>query len=372
MLRVDIGVLTKDFNVLCLNNNFYGSYESSQVFYRELILAFKNIGVNVLEANDWQSAEKICNNFTVDFSVSFGKYCYQQEDFFYNRYNIPHYQWISDNPLKMNLDTSSSLVTYIFIDEEYTKMIPQVGNFLILPLGFPEKKFLNFSKRTNKILIPCKIRNLNKLWQTISDSSQGSLIKEFLFDYSLDDSYITRLTKFFKQKNIVDAEDKILIFRLSNEFLRIQKRLSVINSLSDYKVYIAGEDYRNTLKYPDKVIYLKPIKYQNLFEAMQNFKIVVNVDPNYHACIHDRFVRAVGSGCICLTNQNFVMERWNDNVYTFDGKKNVNDLVCKVMENDEEIFLNQSECIKNFSWESSAKKIIEHYLNGTRINCYAI
>jgi len=326
---------SNDLNVLCLNNNFHGSYESNQVFHQELVSAFKNIGANVFEANDWQSAEKICNDVDVNFSMSFGKYFYQQDDFFYNHYKIPHYQWISDNPLKMNLDTSSKLLTYIFIDEEYKKIIPQVENFLILPLGFPEKNFVNFSKRPDEILIPCKIRNLNELWRTISDSSYCDLIREFLFDYNLDDSYITAITNFFEKKNICNEEEKIIIFRLSNEFLRVQKRLSVINSLFDYKIYIAGEDYQNALSSPDKVEFILPIKYSNLVETMQNFKIVVNIDPNYHACIHDRFIRAVGSGCVCLTNQNLVMQRWNKNVYTFDGKKNLNDLVQQIFENDE-------------------------------------
>ena len=360
-------------NVLCLNNNFYGSYESSQVFHKELMMAFENIGVRVFESSDWKSAERICSDVAIDFSISFGKYFYRTDDFFYNRYKIPHYQWVSDNPLKMNLDTSSEFITYIFIDEEYVKMISELNNkCLFLPLGFSEKNFRQFNKRPNKILLPCKIRNLNELWDRISKSQFSALIKEFVSNYNLDDSYITALTIFFRDKNINDLATKIEIFRLSNEFLRIQKRLSVINSLSDYKIYIAGEDYQNTLRYPKKVEFLPPIQYSNLIDAMQGFKFVVNVDPNYHACIHDRFIRAVGSGCICLTNQNFVMQRWNKDLYTFNGQKNINDLISKINSDDEMTFLNQMRYVKKFSWEKSAEKIILHYLNGTRSNQYVL
>ena len=221
-------------------------------------------------------------------------------------------------------------------------------------------------------MLPCKIRNLNELWDRISKSQFSALIKEFVSNYNLDDSYITALTIFFRDKNINDLATKIEIFRLSNEFLRIQKRLSVINSLSDYKIYIAGEDYQNTLRYPKKVEFLPPIQYSNLIDAMQGFKFVVNVDPNYHACIHDRFIRAVGSGCICLTNQNFVMQRWNKDLYTFNGKKNINDLISKINSDDEITFLNQMRYVKKFSWEKSAEKIILHYLNGTRSNQYVL
>ena len=32
---------------MALNNNFYGSYSSNQVFFDELVNAFQNIGINI-------------------------------------------------------------------------------------------------------------------------------------------------------------------------------------------------------------------------------------------------------------------------------------------------------------------------------------
>lgn len=360
-------------NILCLNNNFYGSYESSQIFHVELAAAFRNIGAKVFEAADWQSAENICKVAPLNFSVSFGKYFYATDDFFYNKYKIPHYQWVSDNPLKMNLDTTSGLITYIFIDEEYVKMLSSLANeCLILPLGFLEKNFQPFDKKRRGILFPCKIRNLKSVWRDIQESSVAKLVKDFLFDYELDDSYISSLSRFFEQKEIICPATRILIFRLSNEFLRVKKRLTILNSLSDYSIYVAGEDYQNVLRRPSNVTFLPPIKYANLVEVMKSFRFVVNVDPNYHACIHDRFVRAVGAGCVCLTNQNFVMQRWNANTYTFDDKSDINDLIQKVSGDVEGNFFRQLNCIKKFSWEESAKKIVAQYLRGVGVRRYEL
>ena len=360
-------------NILCLNNNFYGSYESSQVFHRELATAFRNIGANVFEVQDLETAEKLCRQVALNFSISFGKYFYKADDFLYNKYRLPHYQWVSDNPLKMNLDTRSHFITYIFIDEEYIDMIPSPANkCLILPLGFSEENFLPFNAKSTGILIPCKIRNLNALWQNIKDSRVYHFVKDFLFDYNLDDSYIAALSEFLRQKELQGTETANWIFRLSNEFLRIQKRLTVINSLSDFNIYVVSDDCQNPLHNPGRVKFLPLIKYSHLIEAMRNFRFIINIDPNYHACIHDRFVRSVGSGCVCLTNKNLVMQRWNEHTYTFDGEQDINTLIHQVAADIERVFANQFNCIKKFTWEKSAEKIIANYLSGAREDRYEL
>ena len=63
-----------EITILALNNNFYGSYSSNQVFFDELVNAFQNIGINIITAASVEGAMSIFENYKVDFSISFSKY----------------------------------------------------------------------------------------------------------------------------------------------------------------------------------------------------------------------------------------------------------------------------------------------------------
>ena len=142
--------------------------------------------------------------------------------------------------------------------------------------------------------------------------------------------------------------------------------------MSDFNIYVVSDDCQNPLHNPGRVKFLPLIKYSHLIEAMRNFRFIINIDPNYHACIHDRFVRSVGSGCVCLTNKNLVMQRWNEHTYTFDGEQDINTLIHQVAADIERVFANQFNCIKKFTWEKSAEKIIANYLSGAREDRYEL
>ena len=61
-------------NVLFLNNNFYGSYASNQVFLLETVQAFKSLGVVVRVVSSIDDAVKAYKEFRPDFTVCFSKY----------------------------------------------------------------------------------------------------------------------------------------------------------------------------------------------------------------------------------------------------------------------------------------------------------
>ena len=235
-------------SVLGLNNNFYGSYSSNQVFFEELMQAFRQSGVCIFTASSTEQAEEILKQQKINFSISFSKYYYENDGIpLYEKYKIPNYQWVSDNPLKMNLDVHSQWITYIFIDEEYPDIVsePFMNTPLFLPLGFLSENVLTPAFKKEAVLLPCKIRNLKSIEEKIQNSAYAKEIKNFLEEYQYDSSYIKMLKNYFQRNHTVDVSAQSIIFRLSNEYVRVRKRLYVAEHIQGYDVWLLGTDYGN-------------------------------------------------------------------------------------------------------------------------------
>lgn len=349
--------------ILALNNNFYGSYSSNQIFFEELIEAFISLGVNVLKANSIEDVEFIYENHKIDFSICFSKYFYYSDGIpLYEKYKVLNFQWISDNPLKMNIDLKSKWIRYIFIDDEYPILINKLPMFdcLFLPLGYLEKnkKIRNF--KNGKILFPCKIRNLKNLQKQIEGSNYSKYINSFLDYYVRSDSFIVSLNTFFRENNIISHEAREEIFRKANEYVRIEKRLFVLNNIKGIPIDVLGEDNGNELS-NEQINFLKPVDYRNTSELFGEYLMVVNVDPNYNSCFHDRFIRAVSSGTVCLTNENKKMIKLDSYNYSFSEPDSVMSAINKILENYDLVLKAEQDIIEQFSWEKSAARIINTY-----------
>lgn len=99
--------------ILLLNNNFYGSYISNQYFYSELIDACQELGVACTFVSRLEDAIAAIERQDISFSLCLGVFPYRLEGTpLYDLYNLPHYQWLSDNPLKFHLDHHSVNITY--------------------------------------------------------------------------------------------------------------------------------------------------------------------------------------------------------------------------------------------------------------------
>jgi len=157
----------KNIKILVLNNNFFGSYQSNQVFFNEMICALKNLNIQYFIADTIDKAKNHYINSDIDFSISFSKYFYYDSNIpLYDFFKIPHYQWVSDNPVKMNLDEKSKWINYIFIDNEFELSVKNLKNKpIILPIGFlkSNRLSLDVKKKIDAVLVPCKIRSLEML-----------------------------------------------------------------------------------------------------------------------------------------------------------------------------------------------------------------
>lgn len=358
-------------NVLFLNNNFYGSYASNQVFLSETVQAFESLGASVRVVSSINDAIKAYDEFRPDFSLCFSKYFFFANGHpLYDIYGIPHYQWVSDNPLKMGLDMCSPFIHYIFIDKEFSLVTKTVNKPLYLPLGYLEQGVLMpNSEAINAVLVPCKIRNLDNLTNIIRELPQQKQIIDFLDQYDYNTSFIKAFASYCAMHEVKNMEQ---FFRITNEYVRVKKRLMVVNSIESRKVYIVGDDFGNKLKCKSEVTFISPKPYKEIGDLMNRFRFVINIDPNYHACIHDRFIRSVSSGSCCISNYNEVMACWNRNVYIMDRAGQINSLLESCDTNWNCIVAEQREKVKQFSWQQSVKAIIQHFYTGEEVDSYAV
>ena len=349
--------------ILGLNNNFYGSYSSNQVFFDELMEAFTVYGVSVVTANTLEKAVDLYETKDIIFSIGFSKYTYFLDGKpLYEIYHTMNYQWVSDNPLKMNLDVDSKWMKYIFIDDEYPMMLEHnsPNNYLFRPLGFLERNLIDCQEKNGRVIIPCKIRNLSEIYRKISDSEDSFLMKRFLDQYDRDSSYIQSLADFFAQEHVRNKE---IFFRLTNEYTRVEKRIWAIEHVYNLPVDVLSDDCGNIIK-NSNVSFLPTVAYEEIGALINEYSFVINVDPNYHSCIHDRFVKAVSSGSVCITNRNELTAKITPYTYMFCEENSIMNAI-KAAEN-ESSYLLLRKAILPYSWEKSVKIIIDDYMRGDR------
>lgn len=355
--------------ILLLNNNFYGSYVSNQYFYSELVDACQELGVACTFVSCLEDAITAIERQDISFSLCLGVFPYRlQGKPLYDLYNLPHYQWLSDNPLKFHLDHQSINITYIFIDKQFSNTAGTLQqNPLILPLGYSKKKKQPFSsKKVNAILFPGQIRNLQSIRQQIKKSVYRKEILEFIEPYNYDTSYIQKLQTFTQG---FSADKKIEIFRLTNSYLRTNKRIQAINSIHTLPVYIAGENYENPEISENKNIrFIGKYDYFEIEKQMNRYRYVLNIDPNYHATIHERISRGINAGSISISN-------WNDVVnpdggfsmaFRFDGTIPIDELIERATSDLSELHRQQIGFIRELSWKNSLERILYDFTQNKR------
>ena len=91
---------------------------------------------------------------------------------------------------------------------------------------------------------------------------------------------------------------------------------------------------------------------------------MVNVDPNYNDCVHDRFIRTISSGTVCVTNTN----KWTSSIskvtYSFDDENSVMKAI--VYAGKDLVYEEQLAAILEYTWEKSAALILHDYLRGKK------
>jgi len=346
--------------ILILNNNFNGSYNSNQYFYSEICRALKILGIKYISVSNVDDAVHVFENKNVSFSVCLGRYEYFIDSVpMYEKYCVMNYQWISDNPMKFTIDIKSKFIKYIFIDNQFQMMVGKLANEpLILPLGYLEEKSKDTGNdRVNGILFPGQIRSIESIKKEIRRSAVRRKITDFLDKYNLDTSYISA----FNNAAIdVDLSDRWEFFRLTNSYTRTLKRIIAIENIHSVPVYIAGEKTDNNFKNND-VRFIGKFDYFHIEDVMSKYLYILNVDPNYHSCIHERISRGINAGAVVFSNENNIVNHVNNfpYVYRFDNRITID----SILKNKEFCFSDALEKEKNFiintSWTRSLDRVIK-------------
>lgn len=369
--NTEVHEIGRKLNILVFNNNFMGSYGSNQVFYQELCQAIHEQGNNLYCATSFAEGEEIVKSIDIDFSISFGQYKIQEENIkFYDKYAIPHYQWVSDNPFKMNIDSESPYIHYIFIDDDFplhTKKL--VNRPLFLPLGCigPVGSKYSSDNKIDAILFPAQIRDIGAIKDEIEHSPYREMILNFLKEVDYDDSYIVQLNK-FARNNFTEEEIPLEFFSLTNSYLRTNKRIMTVSSITGKKVVVVGQ--KPEIKFPDAcdIEFLGKVEYVNIEKMMAQYRYVLNVDPNYYSCFHDRFVRAINAGSICITNENRKISSQTgfSACYRFSELDSLPHLLTVLQENYFDILQEQQAFIRGLNWRSSVLNIMQHFLESSK------
>ena len=345
--------------ILILNNNFFGSYCSNQYFYSEICRALEILGKRYISVDSFDGAEKAFKENEISFSLCLGRYeYYENETPLYEKYGIMNYQWISDAPKKFTIDHDSRYIKYIFIDGEFPDMAGDLKNApLVLPLGYlPEKARNDPAGRINGILFPGQIRDLGKIESEIDHSALKKQIEDFINTYVLDSSYIIAYNNAVPDMKNCDRKE---FFRLTNSYTRTIKRIKAIEAIHSVPVFIAGEQSDNLFRNPN-IKFIGKYDYFQIEEIMGRYRFLLNVDPNYHSCIHERISRGVNAGALVFSNENNVVSPMNgfSCTYSFDEKKTVDSIIgdssfcISSLLNEERVFITET------SWISSLERII--------------
>ena len=345
--------------ILLLNNNFCGSYGSNQYFYGELVEACQELGLEYKLVSNTDDAITAFEQNDIGLSLCLGIYRYTLHGVpLYDLYQVPHYQWISDNPLKFSLDRRSPNIKYIFIDAQFPDVAGQLEREpLILPLGYSRRKRKDLSpKKVNGVFFPGQIRNLDTIRAQIDQSEYRNEIYAFIEAYDYDTSYIEALQLFTKS---FPVKKKASFFRLTNSYIRTDKRIKAIASIHELPVYIAGENYGNR-QLPQDIRFIGKYDYTEIEKLMNRYRYVLNVDPNYHACIHERVLRGVNAGSVSISNQNKEInpKKGFPLSFRFDGKSSIDHLLQQASLSLSDIYNQQCQFISGYSWRESLKRIL--------------
>lgn len=348
----------KDIKILVLKNNFSGSFNSFSVLYEELMNGLENLGIKFYCANNVIDAKKVMDNENISFSICIGKYeFFYNEKPLYNIYKIVNYQWIIDNPLKYDLDSGSKYNRLIMIDREFLSLRGfNRYDYLILSHGMPEFRFEEKS-RENGILVPMKIMDMDELIERIRKSEEQKNVLSFLKSYEWDVSFIKQYNLFVETHEIKDEK---LFFRLCNSYVRSKKRIDMINSVKCCKLYVLS-DKRNKYLVGNNIEYLPATGFKDTIKLMQEYKYVLNSNPNFNQCLHERISYALANGAVVITEENLLLKDIDFPVRIKYSDFNridcmINDLSCS-----EDYNYLQRKCVEEFSIENQLQKLISHY-----------
>ena len=346
--------------VMLMKDSYDGAYESFIFFYEQIKQILENKNIDVVIANDVDEAISYFENEQISFTISIGQYHFFKNNTpLYDVYKIMNYQWIIDNPLRYeSFDPMSLYNKPVYIDRNFSYFNDfKYYHHLSLPLP------ISISSATqNKefcILAPLKVKSLRFFETMINTSSMKDIMWAFINSYDLDEPFSVKICDFMKNNSIDDIRT---FFELTNGYIRIKKRLKFISSIKRHKVVVLSKNIDN-LNLVENIIFKDPVSYSETIELIDKYVFVLNVNPNFDYCIHDRALLAIMQDSIVISDKNGLLDELSMPLCL---KYSQLDEVDKLLDDIviEKIKRKQKECIKNYYGESVIDQIISDFKKG--------
>lgn len=354
-------------NILVLYNDFDGAYGSLEVFQYELIDSITGQD-RVYISRSVGDTETICANVKIDFSIGIGEFQQFSDGIpIYETTQVPHYQWLIDNPLKMNIDLHSTLITYILINRDFIYNLGRCCNAPIyIPLGF---NTLNASidDKDYGIVFSGQIKNvsLNKE-DNIFKKYYGNKVWDFLdmCDCTHGVPFEKTFQECFKEYPL---NEKKIIFRYLNSYYRALKRKKVLQSITDYPIYILGDVFDEEIRRQRNVSLVGKVTYVEVWNIISKYMFSLNISPNFGDSIHDRIIRSICYGTIPVSEGGEWCRSLLGESMMYYSYKNLADMErlmisCTKDEYKKRIFDLQDK-VEQFRWENAILKIKENFIN---------
>ena len=289
-------------NILLLYNDFDGAHGSLAVFQKEILRSMKETSCILVSASAEQTIE-ICRKYKVDFSLAIGVFNQLTNGIpVYEVTGVHHYQWLIDNPLKMNIDIDSSMITYILIDRDFIYNLGPVKNApLFMPLGILEKFPTEIHRdKVEGIVFSGQIKNSHEQYEALNSVFHDKKAWKFIDEYegSLKDSFERKFYDYFGDLPIKEQRE---IFRPLNTYFRTIKRKKILESIKDYPIYIIGEVCDEIIRSKSNIHILHEASYECTWETISLYKYSLNINPNFYDGLHDRIIRSICWGTVPIT-----------------------------------------------------------------------
>lgn len=350
--------------VLILKDKYAGAYDSFPVFFENLLSAFKKCGIEAILSDKIENIIKIIEKNDIDFTINIGQYNFFSNGIeLYKKYPIINYQWIIDNPLRYpNVDFKSSRNRLINIDKSFELFEGKIRtDYLNLPLVFPEVETID-ENRINAVFAPIKIKSLNEFELKIYRSSNRTIIEDLINDYNFDDSLSEKIAIMFQLHP--EIENKFEIFEIINGYFRVRKRIKLISSIKKHPVIVASQKPCE-LKFEDNISFMDPLNYAEIQQYQKKYTFLLNCNPNYDLCLHDRVSYGIAKGSIIISDKNILLNKLNMPLCVcYSEVKKLDELLDYAILNRSDILRKQRSCIEQYKYQKIVDIIIDNYRNG--------
>lgn len=299
-------------NILLIDNEFDGAYGSIHVFLHEIYECLNRMGHKVYVSRHIKESLDLIKNNRIAFSIGIGRFNqYISGIPLYEYARVLHYQWVIDNPYKLEIDTKSSFIKYILIDRKFRFcMDAAIHEPLFLPLGVSGRNSSHVERTQRKpgIVFSGQVRDVNGIYGEIKHSRLKKEVEMFIEEAvaSLDKPFIDLFNETVKEVSPAGRKE---VFRLCNSYIRAYKRKHVLSAISNYPVYLLGDIRDEDLKEQNNIYSVGKRSYEEAFYEMQKYEFSINIEPNFNDGMHDRVLRSIWNECILITNDGELQEK---------------------------------------------------------------